>query len=148
MEALLGGRNDVEELRLATDSQAAVLAVTSGHSTTTTVCRARLLILRALEAGRRVHITWVPGHAGIPENEAADQEAKAAGEGTRAAEERRLPHCVQGVQTRIKAHFDQQMQERWRGFVNRHLGPSFQWKFTRLVKWTRSLTRAQTSLVL
>ena len=109
VEAQLGGRNNVEELRLATDSQAAVLVVTSGHSTTTTVCRARLLILRALEAGRRVHITWVPGHAGIPENEAADQQAKAAGEGTGAAEERRLPHCVQGVQTRIEAYFDQQM---------------------------------------
>ena len=106
------GRRDVAALQLASDSQAAILAVTTGHSTTMAARRARLLILRALEAGCQVSVSWVPGHAGIPENEAADHAAKAAGKGNGTAEERRLPHCAQGVRRRIEAYFDREMQQR------------------------------------
>ena len=63
------------------------------------------------------------------------------------AEERRLPHCVQGVQTRIEAYFDQEMQERWSGFATRHPEMIFSWPFSRSVNWTRFLTRGQVALV-
>ena len=91
--------------------------------------------------------TWVPGHAGILENEAADQAAKAAGAGAGAAEERRLPHCAQRVRTCIEAHFDNEMQERWRGLINRIPQMAFPWTFARSVNWTRSLTRRESSLI-
>ena len=111
------------------------------------VFQARLSILCALEAGRHLCITWVPGHAGILENDAADQAAKEAGDGTGAAEERRLPHCVQGVRRRIEEYFDHEMQERWRGFITCHPELTFSWPFCRSLKWARFLTRSQISLV-
>ena len=146
-EQRCGGRRNIEELRLATDSQAAILAISSGHSTGEAVCRARLQVHRALEAGRRVSFTWVPGHAGIPENEEADHAAKAAAAGAGGAEERRLPHCAQSVKARIETHFDGEMQERWRGYTTRCPEMAFPWAFARSMRWTRFLTRVQVSLV-
>ena len=142
-----GDRRDIEELRLATDSQAAILAISTGHSTTEAVCRARIQVHRALAVGRQVSFTWVPGHAGIPENEEADQAAKAAGDGSGAAEERRLPHCAQHVKTRIEEYFDRLMHERWQSFTTRHPEMPFTWPFNRSLSWAQFLTRAQVSLV-
>ena len=147
VDRIFDGEREVEDLRLAADSQAALLAITSGHNTTTAVCRARRLVHRALEAGRRVSFTWVPGHAGIPENEEADRAAKAAGDGSGGAEERRLPHCAQSVRTRLEAYFDNEMQERWWGLMTTRPETTFPWTFSRAVKWTRLMTRGQVALI-
>ena len=138
---------DVEDLRLATDSQAALQAITMGQTTTAAVCRAWRLVHRALGAGCQVSFTWVPGHAGIPENEEADRAAKAAGDGSGGAEERRLPHCAQSVRTRMEAYFDSKMQERWRGFMTTRPERAFPWTFSRSMTWTQFLSRAQVSLI-
>ena len=57
-----GARRDVHELRLASDSQAAILAISTGHATSEAVCRARIRVHRVLEVGHKVSFMWVPGH--------------------------------------------------------------------------------------
>ena len=70
------------EVRLCTDSQSALRRLARGPAARSDMLADRVWArLRALaDGGLRLRLQWVPGHAGLPGNELADEVARAAAE--------------------------------------------------------------------
>ena len=90
---------------------------------------------------------WVPGHQSIPENVAADLEAKAAATEHLGAEATALPHCAQVLKSKIDRYYNSEMRSTWAGSRDRHAVLDFPWDFTPDMGWTRRLSRLDVSLV-
>ena len=63
-----------KRLLLCCDSQAAIAAIRGADDSQSTLARGiRDLADRITRSGHQLHFQWVPGHAGLPENEEADR---------------------------------------------------------------------------
>jgi ribonuclease HI len=74
----IDGRRE-EGFVIMTDSQAAVISIKNGRTTSLKKKRIQDLIWKIVKAGnKKLVIQWIPGHTGFEGNEAADEEANKA----------------------------------------------------------------------
>lgn len=77
---------NVASATIHTDNQAAIQAVTTGHSNPGAYIFDRIhdmiARIRRSRPSLLIHVTWVPAHSNVPRNEMADTTAKSAAAGT------------------------------------------------------------------
>ena len=93
MDILSRHDSTLSTLHIVTDSQAALRALIGGYNTTELVVTIHTLLWQLSEHISDINITWVPGHANIPENEAADRMAQAMANGSIEGVLSSIPHC-------------------------------------------------------
>ena len=114
LEFLLGTDADpvLAEVRICTDSQSALTRLREGPAAQTDALADRVWRrLRGL-ADRGTHVTlqWVPGHAGLPGNELADEVARAAAE----LDQDEAPVDLKSAKSRLRRHAHGEWEERLR----------------------------------
>ena len=100
------------EVRICTDSQSALTRLKGGPAAQTDVLADRVWRrLRGLaDRGTRLILQWVPGHAGLPGNELADEVARAAADLC----QDEVPIDLQSAKARIRRHAHEEWEERLR----------------------------------
>ena len=101
-------------VKIFTDSQAALQALRGDLVTTTTMRSCRLAVQNLINANNTVSFLWVPGHAGVPGNERADQLARAGSASPPTGVEPCLPVSGCIVKSAIKAGLILDLKSSWR----------------------------------
>ena len=103
----------LSSIHVVTDSQAAVLALMGGRNATETIVAIRSLWWRLSESIPDLRITWVPGHANIPENEAADEAAHMTAIGQLDGALSDIPHALASLKRILWQHYTDEMRDMW-----------------------------------
>ncbi len=89
---------DAESAAVVTDSKYAIGVLTKGWKAKAN--QDLILHIRQVLQGRRIHLVYVPGHAGVPMNERADELAR---EAVRTEESKPLPKLVAATAAGVRA---------------------------------------------
>ena len=99
-------------IRLCSDSQSALLRLAEGHANQTERLPNEVWTrLKRIARKHRVDLQWVPGHAGIPGNEIADEVAKQAAELNQGS----VPINLNAAKAQLKRHLGREWAESNRG---------------------------------
>ena len=121
LKAVKLAREDSEAASVVifTDSLSVKNAITSRNAEHPLIAEIMHIMLEIRDAGRTIIICWVPAHVGVPQNERADEEAKAAAiEGTRAGSQR--VHYRDHYYD-IKRGIQSEWEHKWRNSTNNKL---------------------------
>ena len=109
-------------IRVCTDSRSALVRLRAGPAAQTDSLAGSVWgRLRELaDRGSRVHLRWVPGHAGLPGNEVADEVAREAAD----LEQGQVPVAFQSARARLRRHAREKWEEQLRPTRHhREVGP-------------------------
>ena len=101
---------EVDKYVIFSDSKSVLESLSSYNSSNVIIKELLDLIRLVIRRGKTISLCWVPGHAGIPGNEVADQAAKRALRRVRGPSFR-LPY--QDLFPQVRAFIKQRWQKRW-----------------------------------
>ena len=135
------------EVRIVTDSQAAILSISGGWRRSELVVSISCLLWDIFSSIPLLSLLWVPGHSGVVENEAADSVAHGAAVHSLPALPAAAPLCKSALKTHICLWYHNRMQRMWDSLDTGHGLRACGWQFISPVSWTRPFPRLSVSLL-
>ena len=103
------------------------------------------LLWRLHDSISSIQLSWIPGHSGVPENEAADFEAREAAEGASSSRISRVGQCHKALCTQVHKHYAGRMNAMWKSLSSGEGLRDCDWYYRPSLMWTTRLTRSASS---
>ena len=136
---------EIKEVRIVTDSKTAIMAVMGGWNKSELVVAIHTLLWRLHDSISSIQLSWIPGHSGVPENEAADFEAREAAEGASSSGISRIGQCHKALCTQVHKHYADRMNAMWKSLSSGQGLRDCDWYYRPSLMWTTRLTRSASS---
>lgn len=134
-------------ITFVSDSQAALLSLSSPNRCLSLTADVLTSLRELSNSATEIRLWWTPGHSSVPENELADQAAKAAANRamlTMTTEP--VPFCRTRLRSLIRRHYITRFETQWQvADTGRDLHDIMP-HFSRSLRWTQGLNRRQVAL--
>ena len=141
---------------IVSDSQGALLATQKRQGGSALSVRTREALRRLSTRATALRLLWVPGHAGLPENERADSIAKEAALSRSASKTTHtsrpcplvtdVPHSRASLKRLLHQHYARRFETQYTNTRHHHDELQLPPHFSPSLKWTQTLTRKETAL--